>query len=210
MVKEGFTRAVVDGEDVELADPPALDKQKKHTIDIVIDRLVVKEGIEQRLADSLETATRVAKGLVKILYQEGNREELLSQNYACPDCGVSIGEITPRLFSFNSPYGACPRCSGLGMLLEVDENKIVPDPTKSIEDGAIAIWKEGAENWRLRQIHTLAKHYKFKLDTPWKKLPEKARNVILLRLRREDQVPVQRRGEHVLATAARTKASCRC
>jgi len=179
MVKEGFTRAIVDGAMIELADPPVLDKQKKHTIDVVIDRLVVKPGIEQRLADSLETATRVSKGLVKILYQEGNREELLSQSYACPDCNVSIGEITPRLFSFNSPYGACTRCSGLGVLLEVDETKIVPDPTKSIEDGAIAIWKEGAENWRLRQIHTLAKHYKFKLDVAWKSLPEKARNVIL-------------------------------
>src|SRR5881396_2485238 len=142
MVKEGFTRAIVDGEMIELAEPPTLDKQKKHNIDVVIDRLVVKEGIAQRLADSLETATRVSKGLVKILYQEDKREELLSQNYACPDCGVSIGEITPRLFSFNSPYGACPRCSALGVLLEVDEKKIIPDPAKSIEDGAIAIWKE--------------------------------------------------------------------
>jgi len=179
MVKEGFTRAVVDGATIELADPPTLDKQKKHTIDVVIDRLVVKDGIQQRLADSLETATRVSKGLVKILYQEGNREELMSQSYSCPDCGVSIGEITPRLFSFNSPYGACPRCSGLGVLLEVDERKIIPDWTRSVEDGAIAIWKEGAENWRLRQIHTLAKHYKFRIDAPWHALPEKARQVIL-------------------------------
>jgi excinuclease ABC subunit A len=179
MVKEGFTRAVVDGEMIELADPPTLDKQKKHTIDVVIDRLVVKEGIEQRLADSLETATRVAKGLVKILYADDNREELLSQNYACPDCGVSIGEIAPRLFSFNSPYGACPRCAGLGVLLEMDEKKIVPDDTKSIADGAIALWKEGAENWRLKQVHTVAKHYKFSLKTPWKDLPETARNCIL-------------------------------
>ena len=179
MVKEGFTRAIVDGTTIELADPPTLDKQKKHTIDVVIDRLVVKDGIQQRLADSLETATRVSKGLVKILYQEGNREELMSQSYSCPDCGVSIGEITPRLFSFNSPYGACPRCSGLGVLLEVDEKKIIPDWTKSVEDGAIAIWKEGAENWRLRQIHTLAKHYKFKINTPWHDLSEKARQVIL-------------------------------
>src|SRR5216684_1911060 len=179
MVKEGFTRAVVNGTMIELADPPVLDKQKKHTIDIVIDRLVVKEGIEQRLADSLETATRVTKGLVKILYAEKNREELLSQSYACPDCGISIGEITPRLFSFNSPYGACPRCSGLGVLLEIDENKIVPDPSKSIEEGALAIWKEGSENWRIRQIHTLAKHFRFSLTTPWNKLPERARNCIL-------------------------------
>src|SRR4029077_11157653 len=117
--------------------------------------------IEQRLADSLETATRVAKGLVKILYADSKKEELLSQSYACPDCGISIGEITPRLFSFNSPYGACPKCSGLGRLLEIDERKIVPDPKKSVEEGGIAIWKEGAENCRIRQIHTLAKHYKF-------------------------------------------------
>ncbi len=211
MVKEGFTHGIVDGEEIELSDPPTLDKQKKHSIDVRIDRLVVKPGIEQRLADSLETATRVAKGLVKILYASGApasspggsassstpaagtladqpaggrrsasaREELLSQNYACPECGISLGEITPRLFSFNSPYGACPRCSGLGVLLEIDEKKIVPDVTKSIEEGAIAIWKEGADNWRIKQIHTLAKHYKFKLDTPWHKLPEKARNCIL-------------------------------
>jgi len=179
MVKEGFTHAIVNGQDVELSDPPTLDKQKKHTIDIRIDRIVVKEGIAQRLADSLETATRVTKGLVKILYQEDKREELMSQNYACPDCGISIGEITPRLFSFNSPYGACQRCSGLGVLLEIDERKIVPDWSKSIEEGAIALWKEGSEHWRLRQIHTVARHLKFKLTTPWEKLPEKARHAVL-------------------------------
>ena len=179
MVKEGFTHGIVDGKEVELSDPHTLDKQKKHTIDVRIDRLVAKDGIQQRLADSLETAARVSKGLVKILYQEGNREELMSQSYSCPDCGVSIGEITPRLFSFNSPYGACPRCSGLGVLLEVDEKKIIPDWNKSVADGAIAIWKEGAENWRLRQIHTLAKHFKFKIETPWHALSEKARHVIL-------------------------------
>jgi excinuclease ABC subunit A len=179
MVKEGFTHAVVDGEEVELASPPNLDKQKKHTIDIRIDRMVVKEGIAQRLADSLETATRVTKGLVKILYQADKREELMSQTYACPDCGVSIGEITPRLFSFNSPYGACTRCSGLGMLLEIDERKIIPDPKLSITDGAIALWKEGSDNWRFKQIQTVASHYKFKMTTSWEKLPEKARNCIL-------------------------------
>ncbi len=179
MVKEGFTHAIVNGEEIELSSPPTLDKQKKHTIDIRIDRIVVKEGIAQRLADSLETATRVTKGLVKILYQEDKREELMSQSYACPDCGISIGEITPRLFSFNSPYGACPRCSGLGVLLEIDERKVIPDPTKSIEEGAIALWKEGSEHWRLKQIHAVARKYKFKLTTPWEKLPEKGRNCIL-------------------------------
>jgi excinuclease ABC subunit A len=233
MVKEGFTHAIVNGQEVELADPPTLDKQKKHTIDIRIDRIVVKEGISQRLADSLETATRVTKGLVKIKYHsprvipsahhvipsevegspaetkrrrnpEGDAstalgmtrlpdEELLSQNYACPDCGVSIGEITPRLFSFNSPYGACQGCSGLGVLLEIDERKIVPDPSKSIEEGAIALWKEGSEHWRLRQIHTVAKHYKFKLTTAWEKLPEKARNCILYGT--EDKIKFEWGGE---------------
>src|SRR5437764_859187 len=179
LAKEGFPHGIVDGEEIELSNPPTLDKQKKHTIDVRIDRIVMKDGVAQRLADSLETATRVSKGLVKILYQDSKREELMSQSYACPDCGVSIGEITPRLFSFNSPYGACQKCSGLGRLLEIDERKIVPDPTKSIEDGAIAIWKEGAENWRIRQIHTLAKHYKFRIDAAWHALPEKARQVIL-------------------------------
>jgi excinuclease ABC subunit A len=179
MVKEGFTRAIVDGEMVELANPPVLDKQKKHTIDIVIDRLVMKEGVEQRLADSLEVATRVSKGLVKILFAEDQREELLSQTYSCPDCGISIGEISPRLFSFNSPYGACPKCSGLGVLQEVDIRKVIPDESTSIADGAIALWKEGAENWRTRQISQLARHFRFKLNTPWKKLPQEARDAIL-------------------------------
>jgi excinuclease ABC subunit A len=193
MVKEGFTHAMVDGVETELSDPPALDKQKKHTIDIRIDRIVIKEGVAQRLADSLETATRVTKGLVKILYQEDKREELLSQNYACPDCGVSIGEITPRLFSFNSPYGACPGCSGLGVLLEVDEEKIVPDPKKTINDGAIAIWKEGSEHWRLRQVHTVCKHFKASLDVPWQKLPEKVRNCVLYGS--EDKIKFEFNGE---------------
>ncbi|HVR44040.1 MAG TPA: excinuclease ABC subunit UvrA [Thermoanaerobaculia bacterium] len=179
MVKEGFTRAIVDGQMVELADPPALDKQKKHTIDVVIDRLVVKEGIEQRLADSLEVAVRVADGLVKVLHAADGREELLSQNYACPECGVSVGEVAPRLFSFNSPYGACARCSGLGVLLEVDPRKLVPDESRSIEQGAIAIWKEGSENWRLRQIHQLAKKFRFRLNVAWNKLSERARKIVL-------------------------------
>jgi excinuclease ABC subunit A len=193
MVKEGFTRAIVDGEMVELAEPPTLDKQKKHTIDVVIDRLVMKEGIEGRLADSLETALRVAKGLVKILYAADGREELLSQNYACPDCGISLGEVAPRLFSFNSPYGACEECSGLGVFLEVDADKLIPNPDLSIADGAIALWKEGSENWRTRQIEQLARHYKFKLDTPWKKMPKRAQNMVLYGS--EDKIRFEFKGE---------------
>ncbi len=179
MVKEGFTRAIVDGEMVELSDPPTLDKKKKHDIDIVIDRLVMKEGIDQRLTDSIETALRVGKGLIRIQYVDEDRVELLSQNYACPDCGISVSEITPRLFSFNSPFGACSDCSGLGRLLEVDLRKLIPDDTLSINDGAIALWNENSSNWRLRQIEQLAKHLKFRLTTAWNKLNEKVQQTIL-------------------------------
>ena len=182
MVKEGFLRARVDGKLVDLDDPPELDKQKKHTIEIVVDRLVSKpaddEEYRNRLADSIETATRVSGGVVIVAAADGP-EEILSANYACPDCGTSLTEITPRLFSFNSPYGACTTCSGLGTNLKVDPDRLVLDPGKSIEDGAIAILKPGSTNWRSRQMATLAKHYKFKLDQPFGKLPKPAQKVIL-------------------------------
>ena len=182
MVKEGFLRARVDGNLVDLEDPPELDKQKKHTIEVVVDRLVARafeeEEYKKRLADSIETATRVSGGLVILSVQDGP-EEVLSANYACPDCGTSLTEITPRLFSFNSPYGACTNCSGLGTLLKVDPERLVVAPEKSIQDGAIAILKPGSTNWRSRQMATLAKHYKFKLDEPFSRLSKKARQVIL-------------------------------
>jgi excinuclease ABC subunit A len=182
MVKEGFLRARVDGQLVDLEDPPELDKQKKHTIEVVVDRLVARafedEEYKKRLADSIETATRVSGGLVVLSVQDGP-EEVLSANYACPDCGTSLTEITPRLFSFNSPYGACTKCSGLGTLLKVDPERLVVAPEKSIQDGAIAILKPGSTNWRSRQMATLAKHYKFKLDEPFSRLSKKARQVIL-------------------------------
>ena len=137
MVKEGFLRARIDGKLVDLDDPPELDKQKKHTIEIVVDRLVAKpaddEEYRKRLADSIETATRVSGGLVILSVADGP-EEVLSANYACPDCGTSLTEITPRLFSFNSPYGACPTCSGLGTILKADPDRLVVDPEKSIEE----------------------------------------------------------------------------
>ncbi len=167
---------------MDLDDPPELDKQKKHTIEIVVDRLVAKpaedEEYRKRLADSIETATRVSGGLIVLSVADGP-EEVLSANYACPDCGTSLTEITPRLFSFNSPYGACPACSGLGTNLKADPDRLVVDPERSIEGGAIAILKPGSTNWRSRQMATLAKHYKFRLDQPFGKLPKAARNVIL-------------------------------
>jgi excinuclease ABC subunit A len=182
MVKEGFLRARVDGQLVDLDDPPELDKQKKHTIEIVVDRLVARpaedEAYRQRLADSIETAARVSGGLVVLSVSDGP-EEVLSANYACPDCGTSLSEITPRLFSFNSPYGACTVCSGLGTNLRADPDRIVVDASKSIEDGAIAILKPGSTNWRSRQMATLAKHYRFKLDQPFSRLSKAAQKVIL-------------------------------
>ncbi|HTG31725.1 MAG TPA: excinuclease ABC subunit UvrA [Thermoanaerobaculia bacterium] len=179
MAREGFLRARIDGQAVELAgEPPTLDKQKKHSIDIVIDRIVVKPGIEKRLSDSIETALKVAGGLV-VFAPEGAAEETLSQNYSCSECGTSLTEITPRLFSFNSPYGACPTCSGLGTLMGVDPEKVVPDPDRSILAGAVAPWPEGSKSWRLKMVDTLSKAMGFSLSTPWKKLPAEAKRVIL-------------------------------
>jgi excinuclease ABC subunit A len=179
MAREGFLRARIDGTTYDLAgELPSLDKQKKHSIDIVIDRLVVKPGIAKRLSDSIETALKVAGGLV-VLAPEGAAEETLSQNYSCAECGTSLTEITPRLFSFNSPYGACPTCSGLGTLMGVDPDKIVPDAERSIAAGAVAPWPEGSKSWRMKMVETLAREMGFSLTTPWKRLPAEAREVIL-------------------------------
>jgi excinuclease ABC subunit A len=179
MAREGFMRARIDGQMVELSgELPSLDKQKKHSIDIVIDRIVVKPGIEKRLASSLETAIKVSEGLV-VLAPEGAAEETLSQSYSCIECGTSLTEITPRLFSFNSPYGACPTCSGLGTLMGVDPDKVVPDPDRSILAGALAPYPEGSKSWRIKMVDTLATALGFSLSTPWKKLPVEAKRVLL-------------------------------
>ena len=179
MAREGFLRVRIDGKTHELGgEVPDLDKQKKHTIDVVVDRLVVKPGIEQRLASSLETALKVGDGVV-VLAPRGASEETLSQNYSCAECGTGLAEIAPRLFSFNSPYGACPECSGLGTLTGVDPRKVIPDAERSIEAGAIAPWPASAKSWRLRMIRTLGEELGFSLDAPWNRLSEEVRNVIL-------------------------------
>jgi len=179
MARQGFLRARIDGETFDLSkEIPTLDKQKKHTIDILIDRLVVKPGLDKRLADSLETTLKVGSGLV-IAAPEGLPEETLSQNFSCATCGTSLSEITPRLFSFNSPYGACPTCSGLGTLMGVDPDKVVADPERSIDAGALALFQPGSKSWRLRMIETLAKAMGFSLRTPWNRLSAKAKAVIL-------------------------------
>ncbi len=179
MAREGFVRARVDGETLDLSgEVSRLDKRRKHDIDIVVDRLVVKPGIEKRLASSIETALKVSGGLV-VLAPGNGREETLSESYACIDCGTSLSEITPRLFSFNSPYGACSSCSGLGTLRGVDPDKVVPDETRSIAAGAVGPWRPGSSSFQMRMVESLADDLGFSLDTPWKKLPARVRKTLL-------------------------------
>ena len=186
--KKGFARAIIDGEMIELdGSETNLDKQKKHTIEIVVDRLSVKEGMERRLADSLETALSMAEGIVEADIIGGERMTF-STNYACDDCGISIEELTPRMFSFNTPYGACPRCMGIGSLTMVDPDKIIPDKTKSIAEGAILAsgWGNADDSTIARMYYdALAQKYNFSLDTPVCDLPKEALDVILYGTRGE-------------------------
>jgi excinuclease ABC subunit A len=179
MAREGFVRARIDGEIFELSGAlPVLDKKKKHSIDIVVDRLVIRKGLEQRLTSSLETALNIGKGLV-VIAPRGMPEEVLSSNYACSNCGMGLSEVSPRLFSFNSPYGACPACSGLGTLRGVDEELVIADPERSIDAGAIAPWPSSGKSWRMRMTRTLAAELGFSLSTPWNELEEAVRQIIL-------------------------------
>ena len=180
--KSGYVRARVDNILYELTEEIKLDKNKKHNIEIVVDRLVVRPDVRQRLTDSVETASNLAGGLVTVNVLAEERDILFSQNYACEDCGVSIEELTPRMFSFNNPYGACPACTGLGSQLKVDPALIIPDEDKSILEGAIQC--SGWHNIRGDGISrmyfdALAKKYRFKLATPWRDLPAEIRDVIL-------------------------------
>ncbi len=173
--KEGFVRARVDGETVELSDDLDLDRKKKHNIEIIIDRLVVKEDIRSRLAEDIEMAFKYAEKLVLIEDATNKIETLYSGNYACPDCGISIGELTPRMFSFNNPYGACPSCSGIGFLMKMDEELIIPDKNKTLYDGVKAFgsstMKKG-DTMAKMYFESIAKHYGVKIkDVPIKKLP---------------------------------------
>ena len=178
LLKEGYVRVRVDGEVRELAEEITLDKNKRHDIDVVIDRLVIKEGIRKRLRDSLETASGLSEGLVRIGVA-GGEEVLFSERYACPDCGVSITELAPRMFSFNSPYGACPDCGGLGTRMYFDEGLVVPDPEISIREGAIVPWSGRHSLHYFQTIDTLAGHYGFDINTPFQELPAKIRDVLL-------------------------------
>ena len=173
--KEGFVRARVDGQTVELSDDLDLDRKKKHNIELIIDRLVVKEDIRSRLAEDIEMAFKYAEKLVLIEDATNKTETLYSGNYACPDCGISIGELTPRMFSFNNPYGACPSCSGIGFLMKMDEDLIIPDKNKTLYDGVKAFgsstMKKG-DTMAKMYFESIAKHYGVKIkDVPIKKLP---------------------------------------
>ena len=180
--KSGFVRVRVDGSIYDLSEEIKLDKNIKHTIEIVVDRLVVKPDIARRLTDSVETATHLSGGLVVIDRLGAGEELTFSQNYACPDCGISIEELTPRMFSFNNPYGACPTCDGLGMKMEVDPARVVPNGKLSLNQGALRAsgFQTLDENSVSRTyMRAMSQKYGWSLDTPWEELPESARRMIL-------------------------------
>ena len=180
--RSGYVRVRVDGSIYDLSEEIKLEKNKKHNIEIVVDRLVVRSDVRQRLTDSVETASGLAGGLVIANVLSEDRDILFSQNYACEDCGVSIEELTPRMFSFNNPYGACPTCTGLGSQLKVDPALIIPDENKSILEGAIqaAGWNNIRGDGISRMyFDALAKKYRFKLTTPWRELSDQVKDIIL-------------------------------
>ena len=180
--KAGFQRVKVDGVFYELDEPPTLDKKFRHDIDVVVDRIVVREGLETRLADSLRTALDLADGIaiLETAPAEGDPERLtFSENFACPVSGFTIPEIEPRLFSFNAPFGACPSCDGLGVELFFDEQLVVPDVTLKIVDGALAPWRKGKSPYFLQTIESIAKHYGFSKSARWKELDPKVQDVFL-------------------------------
>jgi len=180
--KQGFQRVKVDGAFYELDEPPTLDKKFRHDIDVVVDRLVIRDGLEVRLADSLRTALDLADGIaiLETAPKEGDPERItFSEKFACPVSGFTIPEIEPRLFSFNAPFGACPECDGLGVELFFDERLVVPDTTLKVYDGALAPWRKGKSPYFLQTIEAIAKHYEFDKNTPWKTLPKHVQQVFL-------------------------------
>ena len=176
--KGGFVKVRIDGQIRDLSEEIRLDKNKRHEIDVIVDRLVVKEGGERRLNDSLEIASRLSEGIVKV-EQEGSPPMLFSQKFACIDCGFSFPEITPRMFSFNSPQGACPACGGLGTRSYFDPELIVPDPSLSLEEGAILPWKKKGESFLRPVLEALARQYHFDLGRPFSRLPKSIQHLLL-------------------------------
>ena len=194
--KSGFVRVRVDGIIYDLSEPIKPEKNKKHNVDVVVDRLVIRSDIRSRLADSVEVASKLSGGLV-IAAVSGGEDILFSQNYACPEHGVSIDELSPRMFSFNNPYGACKKCTGLGVFLKIDVNRIIPDATKSIRQGAIkgSGWAMEGSTIASMYLEALAKQYRFSLDTPVKDLPEEAVDIILYGTKGE-KITIHRKNEY--------------
>ena len=192
--REGYVRVRIDGEVYPIEEAPALDKQKKHTIEAVIDRIVLKDGIESRLTESLEHAFKLGQNLAIVAVQDGE-ELLFSQNYACPDCGIALEELAPRAFSFNNPFGACPTCLGLGEQMKIDPALVVPDDSLSLNEGAIKApgWRSGSNNVLSDMYYEgLAKHFGFTLDTPFSDIPEAGRNAILYGTKEKFEVQYER------------------
>jgi excinuclease ABC subunit A len=183
--KKGFQRVKIDGAFYEIADAPALDKKLKHDIDVVVDRVVVRPDMATRLADSFETALKLADGIAVVEFADQKDQAgeamrvLFSEKFACPVSGFTISEVEPRLFSFNNPFGACPACDGLGVEQTVDPDLVVPDKDLSLKKGALAPWAKSSSPFYIQTLEALAKHYGFSLTAPWHKLPEKVQNVLL-------------------------------
>ena len=176
---EGFSRIKVDGEQHSLDEPPALDKKFKHSIEVVVDRLVMKEDMRTRLTQSVETAAALAEGVVAVDLIDSGETMTYSQNFACPEHGVSLAELQPRIFSFNSPHGACPRCTGLGAQQEIDPELLVPDPSLSIDDGALVPWAVGVSGFYESVIHAIADRYEIPTDVPWEELSTEQQDYFL-------------------------------
>ena len=176
--RDGFVRVRVDGKVRDLSEEIKLEKNIKHNIEIVVDRLIVEPGMKTRLTDSIETALNLAGGIV-LIDVIGKEELLFSEHYACVDCGVSMEELAPRMFSFNSPYGACKVCNGLGTRMEVDPELVVTDGSLSIAEGAISVWGENRDGWYFNQLKAVAREYGFSLDQPWNTLTEEQKQVVL-------------------------------
>ncbi len=195
LARRGFVRARIDGEVRELSEPIRLPRHHKHTIEVVVDRLVARPDIRRRLADSIETALQLTEGLAAIAVQthEGEDVQVFSQSLACTRCGLSFEELQPRNFSFNSPYGACPTCDGLGTRLEVDPELVVPDPDLSIAEGAIAPWAGTRLEYWDRVLEAVAEAHGFSVTTPWRKLPRESREVVLYGSDREIYVRYRNR-----------------
>lgn len=176
--KEGYTRLRIDGEIMEAGEEIKLEKNKKHTIEVVIDRLIVRPEIRPRMAESMEAALKMGQGVAYVQIVDGE-ELMFSQNFACEDCGISLPEITPRMFSFNSPFGACPACSGLGSQMEMDLELVLPDKSKTLAEGVIAPMSTNIKGYYMRQMDALVQQYGCTLDTPWQEMPKKLQQQLL-------------------------------